>query len=290
MGGCDEGTCPPAGEGLGPAVALRSFGGDREGVPGVGPLSRSADQPLLAVSGLGSVPGKAERAELEAASLFLRPTPALVLISALAASHFGSLPSPTPPPYITPSWPQPDSSPNSGLGLARSRLVLFVIGLAGLAGLAQPCPALPQPCFRCLKTTPVWNTSPWWAWGGARKAALSTSPPPPGGPGHQDDCSLPLPHSVAGYPEPQHPGYGAQCCALPACEPRVLSHTESGEGAGWGAWGGLLPSMGRQLCERCPSSTAAVWPALLPRPRPPPGLCWRWDVGLGKRLGFLRTC
>ena len=87
MGGCDEGTCPPAGEGLGPAVALRSFGGDLEGVPGVGPLSRSADQPLLAVSCLGSVPGQAERAELEAASLFLRPTPVLGLISALPQEH-----------------------------------------------------------------------------------------------------------------------------------------------------------------------------------------------------------
>lgn len=144
MGRRDEVTCPPAGEGLGPLVVLWSFTGDCEGLLGVGWLSSSTEPPLLAVSGLGSLPGPAAcfsthlwtGAHLGSGCLPLWLTP---------QSHSAPL-------YTTPSRPQPDSRPNSGLGLARrSRLVLLFIGLAGLA---QPCPdwtLLPlsedHPCF-----------------------------------------------------------------------------------------------------------------------------------------------
>lgn len=218
------------------------------------------------MSSPGSLPSQAERAELEAASLLLRPHP-------WTGAHLcsGCLPlwltpqSHSTPPYITPSWPQPDSSPNPGLSLARrSRLILFVvIGLASLAGLAQPSPAPTLPpvsedhpwfehqhlvdvgrieegCAQHIPTSTPWAWPPWTLW---------------------MICSLLLPPSssspsVAGYPEPQHPGDGAQRCALPACEPRVLGHAESGEGAGQGP---LLPCWGRQLCGPCPSSPAVVW-------------------------------
>ena len=101
--------------------------------------------------------------------------------------------------------------------------------------------------------------------------------------------------SLACHAEPQHPGDRAQRRALPASEPRVLSHTESGELAGWGL-GPSLPLLGhhcgalpfpsgRQAIVCCSSPLLAE---ALPWPLARPGLwltlasgsvMWEWGGG-----------
>lgn len=101
---------------------------------------------------------------------------------ALATSHSGCLPSHAPPlPCITPSWPQPDSNPNSGSGLVGPALLC-----CQWAGLTRPgpeswrprhCPRGPGGLCSVLLHSSLRAHSQWVI------------------------CSLPFPHSVASYPK-----------------------------------------------------------------------------------------
>ena len=220
-------------------------------------------------------------AELEAASLLLSLAPWTGAPLRPVAALSGSLPSPAPP--LHPSFLAiVDSSPEAGGSL------LFCC--QSPAGLTQPFPGPNYLCseYQC-----------WGPFGPGKELRRQCSGPPapacPAGPAPVDSPPLPLPHSVAGDPEPQHPGDRAQRRALPASEPRVLSHTESGELAGWGL-GPSLPLLGhhcgalpfpsgRQAIVCCSSPLLAE---ALPWPLARPGLwltlasgsvMWEWGGG-----------
>lgn len=174
-------------------------------MPGVAVLSSLPRSQLC--SRRGSFPSRAESAKLEASGLLLppHPTPRLGLISAPATSHFGALPSPAPAP----------SSHRSFLATARFQPQLSWAWLEGVTLFCQSVPQLALPSA-CLRTT-VWITE--LSGHGKDLGRLCSVLPPaylwawP----LWTVCSLLLPHSVAGYPKPQHPGDRAQRCALPAC-------------------------------------------------------------------------
>lgn len=137
------------------------------------------------------------------------PQPPLGLISALAASHFGCLPVLLRP--LHPAPPPPSLLPSHSQIPAQTRRR----GLARGSGLClcQSCWLCPVPVGR----PPCFDHQALWARGGARKAVLSALPhPSPWAWPPWTVCSPLLPHSMAGYPKPQHPGDRAQCCALSA--------------------------------------------------------------------------
>lgn len=142
----------------------------------------------------------------------------------------------SPQPCSTPPPPHPASSflatarfqPKLWVWPGGPCLVVFVSGRASL-GLAQLLCSR-RPCF--LQHWPSGNKE------GLRGSAFSTSSLRPYS--QRVICSLPLTHSVAGYPKPQHPGDGAQCCALPAGQPRILSYPEPGKERWAGGLGGFL--------------------------------------------------